>query len=59
MFSVTCGQLCPEADDAPSDEMSEGQREPSAKSQRLRHSPHFISSRRHFIISHHHKRKKH
>ena len=33
------------------------QRQPNARSQCLRHSPHFISSRRHFIISHHHKKK--
>ena len=30
--------------------------QPDAMSQCLRHSPHFISIRRHFIISHHHQK---
>ena len=40
-------------------QLSECQQQPNAMSQCLCHSPHFISSPRHFIISHHHKKDEH
>lgn len=44
----------PEADDPPSDIQSEGQQQPKVMPI---HSPHFILPHRHFISSHHHKKK--
>lgn len=54
--SVTRSQLRSKADDPPSDLLSEGQ-QPNTTTQCLCHSPHFISSHRHFIPSQHHKKK--
>ena len=46
------GPGSPEADDPPSDILSEGHWSPNAASQCLRHLPHFIlSHHRYFIIS--------
>lgn len=49
---------CPEADDPPSDIPSQVPAA-NAMSQCLRHFPHFISPRGHFIISHYHKKGEH
>ena len=48
----------PEAHNAPFETSSEGQQQLNATSRCLCQSPHFISSPRHFIISHHHKQEK-
>ena len=46
-----------QADDLASDISPEGQQSPNAMSHCPHHSPHFISSHRHFTLSHYHKKK--
>lgn len=55
-FQLSAINLGLQADEPPSNESSEGQLLGNSTSQRVRHSPHFISPRRRLTISHRHQK---